>query len=425
MDAASNPLAGVKTFTELRKALAVPPDDDWKALAAEDSAKFLKAALEACGYYDGDLLQLVEDVANMRMDPGLAAAWQGKPTDAQHDNATSDEPASNNATSHSVRVSEGCLLENCTVHDVSKIGPPMKYSDHNPITFTLKFGNKSYLVMSWNIDHSNAEVLPALYIQGLEDKDKPDIILTQEDRCGENEYKAKLRGSEQRDFGTMLQEQYDRIYSNGHKACVSNGAYRYKKSELQVKFVMSCTNSRPWTDQELKALKNTHVLPGDLIERSVDFLELSSGQSSCTIANVHIDGGRYAEQQISVDWVKAYKFKVASLASIEHFEPNIVVGDFNCVYGSLESQEKYLAKKIMNQELTKAFENVLREFEGTEIGKLTEMNAKNAAFIYNNGPIRRLMGAAYKIVLPEDYPQVCSSLLGETLVDLVFVRSEE
>ena len=106
MDAASNPLAGVKTFTELRKALAVPPDDDWKALAAKESAKFLKDALEACGYYDGDLLQLVKDVANIGMDPGLAAAWQGKPTDAQHDNATSDEPASNNATSHSVRVSE-------------------------------------------------------------------------------------------------------------------------------------------------------------------------------------------------------------------------------------------------------------------------------------------------------------------------------
>ena len=72
----------------------------------------------------------------------------------------------------------------------------------------------------------------------------------------------------------------------------------------------------------------------------------------------------------------------------------------------------------------KAVENVLREFEGTEIGKLTQMNAKNAAIIYNNGPIRRLMGAAYKIVLPEDYPQVCSSLLGRTLVDLVFVWSE-
>ena len=42
----------------------------------------------------------------------------------------------------------------------------------------------------------------------------------------------------------------------------------------------------------------------------------------------------------------------------------------------------------------KAVENVLREFEGTEIGKLTQMNAKNAAIIYNNGPIRRLMGAA-------------------------------
>ena len=63
--------------------------------------------------------------------------------------------------------------------------------------------------MSWNIDHSNATELPALYIQGLKDEDKPDIILTQEDRCGENEYKAKLPGSEQRDFGTMLQEQYD------------------------------------------------------------------------------------------------------------------------------------------------------------------------------------------------------------------------
>ena len=102
MDAASNPLAGVKTFTELRKALAVPPDDDWKALAAEKSGKFLKDALEACGYYDGDLLQFVKDVANMRMDP----MWQGMPKDDQHDNATSDEPASNNATSHSVRVSE-------------------------------------------------------------------------------------------------------------------------------------------------------------------------------------------------------------------------------------------------------------------------------------------------------------------------------
>ena len=425
MDAASNPLAGVKTFTELRKALAVPPDDDWKALAAKESAKFLKDALEACGYYDGDLLQLVKDVANMRMDPGLAAAWQGMPKDAQHDNATSDEPASNNATSHSVRVSEGCLLENCTVHAVSKIGPPMKYSDHNPITFTLKFGNKSYLVMSWNIDHSNAEVLPALYIQGLKDKDKPDIILTQEDRCGEKEYNANLSSSEQKDFGNMLQEQYEKIYSNGHQACVSNGAYRRKTSEVQVKFVKSCTNSRLWTDQELKALNNVYVVAGDSIERPVDFLKLSSGQSSCTIANVHLDGGRYAEQQISVDWVTAYKFKVKSLAFIKDLQPNIVVGDFNCVYGSLQSQEKYLATKIEKQELLEPFQNALEEFEGTQIGNLTELNAKNAAFIYNKGPIRRLMGAAYKIVLPENYPEVCSSLLGRTLVDLVFVQSKD
>ena len=73
----------------------------------------------------------------------------------------------------------------------------------------------------------------------------------------------------------------------------------------------------------------------------------------------------------------------------------------------------------------KAVENVLREFEGTQIGNLTELNAKSAAFIFNQGPIRRLMGAAYKIVLPEDYPQVCSSLRGRRLVDLVFVRSEQ
>ena len=336
--------------------------------------------------------------------------------------------AANNevSTSHSVRVSD------CIVHAVSEMGDegerrvPMKYSDHNPVTFMLTLGDKSYLVMSWNIEQSNArEDVPALYIQRLEEEKKPDIILTQEDRCGENEYNAKWPDSEHRDFGSMLKEEYDRIYSNGHKACVSKGAYRRKTSDLQVKVVRSCPNSRPWTDQELKALNNKHVQSGDLIERSVDFLELSTDQSSCTIANVHLDGGRYAEQQMSVDWKKAYLFKVQSLASVASFKPNIVVGDFNCVYGSLESQTEYLADKIKSsQKLPTALENVLGEFKGTHIADVKEFNANNAATIFNEGPIRRLTDAGYKIVPPEHYPDVHSSLLGKTLVDLVFVLSE-
>ena len=336
--------------------------------------------------------------------------------------------AANNevSTSHSVPVND------CIVHAVSEMGDedgrtvPMKYSDHNPVTFRLTLGNKSCLVMSWNIEQSNARKdAPALYIKGLEEEKKPHIILTQEDRCGENEYNARCPDSKQRDFGSMLKEDYNKIYSNGHKACVSNGAYLHKECDLQIKLVMSCTNARPWTEEELKALNNKHVQSGDLTERSVDFLELSTDQSSCTIANVHLDGGRYAEQQMSVDWKKAYLFKVLSLASVASFKPNIVVGDFNCVYGSLESQEKYLADKIKSsQKLPTALKNVLEEFEGTHIADVKEFNANNAATIFNKGPIGRLMDAGYTIVPPKDHPHVHSSLLGKTLVDLVFVLSE-
>ena len=67
--------------------------------------------------------------------------------------------AANNevSTSHSVRVSH------CIVHAVSEMGEegvrrvPMKYSDHNPVTFTLTLGDKSYLVMSWNIEQDCAD----------------------------------------------------------------------------------------------------------------------------------------------------------------------------------------------------------------------------------------------------------------------------
>ena len=69
-------------------------------------------------------------------------------------------------------------------------------------------------------------------------------------------------------------------------------------------------------------------------------------------------------------------------------------------------------------------ENVLGEFKGTHIADVKEFNANNAATIFNEGPIRRLTDAGYKIVPPEHFPDVHSSLLGKTLVDLVFVLSE-
>ena len=98
------------------------------------------------------------------------------------------------------------------------------YSDHNPVTFQLGMGNNTYLVMSWNIDQSNGKPLPADYILSL--AEKPDLIFTQEDRCGMRQYDAEKRDSE--DFGNMLESLYDRIYSNAHVACVSNGGYQLR-----------------------------------------------------------------------------------------------------------------------------------------------------------------------------------------------------
>ena len=169
---------------------------------------------------------------------------------------------------------------------------------------------------------------------------------------------------------------------------------------------------------------------GDLIQRPVDLIELSSkdGRCKCRIVNAHLDGGRYAELYFFKEWLGAYKFKVESAETIRIKDPDIVLGDFNCVQGKLKGQIDYLRGLRTTHDVEQPFATLerplgetLEEFEGTLVGNGTSLYAVHAAIILNIGPLLRLSKHGYTIVSPAG-DHVVTSLRGQAWVDLVMVR---
>ena len=108
--------------------------------------------------------------------------------------------------------------------------------------------------------------------------------------------------------------------------------------------------------------------------------------------------------------------------------PDIVLGDFNCVYGNLQGQFDYLSDLMMEKNVDHPFARLegklgeeLNEFKGTLVEDVTSLYAEHAAFILNVGPLLRLSKYGYNIVLPTNYP-VASSLRGKAWVDHVAVN---
>jgi len=132
------------------------------------------------------------------------------------------------------------------------------------------------------------------------------------------------------------------------------------------------------------------------------------------IANIHLDGGTFADKTIYYDadngwtyYIKLLDYKKKLLEDIIETKPDIIVGDFNTFYAVNKAiNDNYHAKNL----------NYIQSLYTKTQSRITMDLTKSF-----NDAIIELISKEYQYMQPEDETQY-TSLLSETIVDMIWYK---
>jgi len=153
-------------------------------------------------------------------------------------------------------------------------------------------------------------------------------------------------------------------------------------------------------DNSIKCIETSpNHLPSSIKNR-YGFITIVKG---IKIANIHLEGGRFSDLLLFTEKreeIMMYKLELLKKIILE--EPDIIVGDFNSVYGKLDSQYAY--------------------FEKIKKSPLTELD-RIFIISLNREPFSILEKNGYTYAEPRN--NTITSQLGKTIVDLVWYKKDK
>jgi exonuclease III len=184
-------------------------------------------------------------------------------------------------------------------------------------------------IMSFNIFNDKGDVVKIIDKIRVQKKQLPDLIFTQED------------SSKHPPFGVN----YQLFDFNGYglnRVCVYYNINTVNKSSLKT----------------VKKLSRKSRLKGTFCRNSIIVK-----YAGYTIANLHLEGGRYFDKEYFTNTDAYLNFKLSLLNDIIEYSPNVILGDFNSIYSDkdklfnkfLDSQYNYFKWLLKFKSLTSAY----------------------------------------------------------------------
>ena len=128
------------------------------------------------------------------------------------------------------------------------------------------------------------------------------------------------------------------------------------------------------------------------------------------IANIHLEGGRYADQILFNEFSTLLNYKLKLLEKVLEQEPDIIVGDFNSVYSS----NNELFQQFLNRQYTWFSKLYQRELT---------MDEKRMIDTWNSSPFKLLHENQYAYAIPQNEMSSITNGRGGTIVDCIFYKS--
>jgi hypothetical protein len=234
----------------------------------------------------------------------------------------------------------------------------------------------NFSIFTFNIFERNCPNFKSI-TKSLE-KYNPDVICTQEDRSYDNigDYKSinKIK------CGTFNE---------------TVGVYE-KKNNLTT--FIKCISSTPAKNIDYASTRSAFIF----------------SYQNLIIANIHLEGGRYVDQELlkNFDKLLSYKIKLLNMLLSSNYKPDIIVGDFNSVYHSKEGEI-----------LQKFLEGQYSYFESMK-GELNEDEKENIK-MWNLAPILYMKKMGYEQAIPTNEDKVITNGRGNTIVDFIFYKKDK
>ena len=125
------------------------------------------------------------------------------------------------------------------------------------------------------------------------------------------------------------------------------------------------------------------------------------------IANLHMEGGRYIDTKICTTPIEIQKRKMKLLHNVLEKSPDIILGDFNSVYSSNETQLEEFIETQLNY-----FRSICDTVNRDDIIK------------WNKEPFDLLSKYGYVYTIPINEREVITNTAGQTIVDMIWYKNK-
>lgn len=229
-------------------------------------------------------------------------------------------------------------------------------------------------IMSFNVFNDKGNIVKIIDKIREQKKLLPDLIFTQED------------SSKQSPFGINY-ELFDFSGYGLNRVCVYYNINTVNKSKLKT----------------VKKLSRKSRLKGTFPRNSIIVK-----YADYTIANLHLEGGRYFDKEYFTNTDDYLNFKLLLLNDIIEYSPNVILGDFNSVYSDKEA----LFNQFLNSQYN--YFKWLLKFKS-----LTSCYMDDIYYL-NISPYEVLQEAGYNYSEPINADYAITNSRGKTIVDTIW-----
>jgi exonuclease III len=133
-----------------------------------------------------------------------------------------------------------------------------------------------------------------------------------------------------------------------------------------------------------------------------------------TIANLHLEGGRFSDQQLFNNFNDLMRYKLELLSNVIAKKPDIILGDFNSVYSSnMEKMNEYLKGQYTY------FQNYVLKQATT-----LKDEQKKTVDSWNAEPYNLLLKSGYVYAIPDNETSDVTNGRGNSIIDTVWYKRD-
>jgi hypothetical protein len=127
------------------------------------------------------------------------------------------------------------------------------------------------------------------------------------------------------------------------------------------------------------------------------------------IANLHLEGGRFVDQNLLNNFDDLLNYKLALLEDIIAQSPDIIAGDFNSVY----HQDKLIKQQYLDSQYKYFKELLKRDLNEAEINNIKT---------WNESPFDLLVSKNYTYAIPDIKDASYTNARGKTIIDCIWYK---